>query len=97
MTARQLQEGADWLYRQFYRLDRIVWRTIRAALGVGSLPAYLGWRLNMTYRYDNRRDAIVGRNPALAEKPSLLARLRALAARRVKVAQASGGRPGDTA
>ena len=32
MTGRQLQDGADWLYRQFYRLDRIILRTVRAAL-----------------------------------------------------------------
>ena len=66
MTARQLQDGADWLYRQFYRLDRIILRTIRAAFTVGLLPAYLIWRLNMTYRYDNRREGIVGTDPAVA-------------------------------
>ena len=48
---------------QFYRLDRIILRTVRAAFTVGLLPAYLSWRLNMTYRYDNRRDGIIGRNP----------------------------------
>ena len=68
MTARQLQEGADWLYHQFYRLDRIILRTIRAAFSVGLMPTLLSFRLNMTYRYDNRREGIVGRNPALAEK-----------------------------
>ena len=71
MTGRQLQQGADWLYRQFYRLDRIIWRTIRAVFTVGLLPAYLNWRLNMTYRYDNRREGIVGRNPALAGRRRL--------------------------
>jgi radical SAM superfamily enzyme YgiQ (UPF0313 family) len=64
MTAQQLQDGADWLYRQFYRLDRIVLRTIRAIFTVGLMPAYLSFRLNMTYRYDNRREKIVGKNPA---------------------------------
>jgi radical SAM superfamily enzyme YgiQ (UPF0313 family) len=64
MTAEQLQDGADWLYRQFYRLDRIIARAIRAALTVGPMAAYLSFRLNMTYRYDNRREGIVGRNPA---------------------------------
>jgi radical SAM superfamily enzyme YgiQ (UPF0313 family) len=64
MTAQQLQDGADWLYREFYRLDRILLRTIRTVFTVGLLPAYLSFRLNMTYRYDNRRDGIVGRNPA---------------------------------
>ena len=63
MTGRQLQQGADWLYGQFYRLDRIILRTLRAAFTVGLLPAYLIWRLNMTYRYDNRREGIVGEIP----------------------------------
>ena len=31
MNSRQLQDGADWLYNQFYRLDRIIVRTVRAA------------------------------------------------------------------
>ena len=30
MTAAQLQDGADWLYRQYYRLDRIILRSLRA-------------------------------------------------------------------
>lgn len=63
MTAAELQAGADWLYRQYYRLDRIVLRTLRA-LRVGVTAAYLIWRLNMTYRYDNRREGVVGWNPA---------------------------------
>jgi len=67
MTARQLQDGADWLYRQFYRLDRIIVRTIRAVFTVGLMAAYLSFRLSMTYRYDNRREGIVGKNPALAD------------------------------
>ena len=75
MTGRQLQDGADWLYRQFYRLDRIILRTVRAALTVGLVPAYLIWRLNMTYRYDNRREGIVGENPARESRASLAARL----------------------
>jgi radical SAM superfamily enzyme YgiQ (UPF0313 family) len=68
MTARQLQDGADWLYHQFYRLDRILLRTIRAVFSVGLMPAYLSFRLNMTYRYDNRREKIVGKNPAAADQ-----------------------------
>jgi len=64
MTAEQLQAGADWLYRQFYRLDRIVLRTLRTAWTVGLIPAVLVWRLNLTYRYDNRREGIVGHDPA---------------------------------
>jgi hypothetical protein len=75
MTGRQLQDGTDWLYRQFYRLDRIILRTAHAALTVGLVPAYLIWRLNMTYRYDNRREGIVGHNPALESRASLGARL----------------------
>jgi radical SAM superfamily enzyme YgiQ (UPF0313 family) len=64
MTLGQLQNGADWLYSQFYRLDRIILRTARAALTIGIVPAYLIWRVNMTFRYDNRREGIVGANPA---------------------------------
>ena len=56
-------------------LDRIILRTVRAALTVGLLPAYLIWRLNMTYRYDNRREGIVGKNPAMESRASLRARL----------------------
>ena len=62
MTARQLQEG----------------RTGSTASSTGSTGSSCGrsrrvrrrpdaglfdWRLNMTYRYDNRREGIVGRNP----------------------------------
>ena len=64
MTSRQLQAGADWLYRQFYRLDRVLRRTVREFLTMGPTLAVLTWRLNRTYRYDNRRDQIIGRNPA---------------------------------
>ena len=64
MTAAQLQEGADWLYAQFYRLDRVLGRLLRAVFTCGWLPALLGLRLNLTYRYDNRREGITGRNPA---------------------------------
>jgi radical SAM superfamily enzyme YgiQ (UPF0313 family) len=64
MTAEQLQDGADWLYHQYYRLDRILWRTIRTALAAGLFPALLSWRLGITYRYDNRREGIIGKNPA---------------------------------
>ena len=76
MTPQELQEGADWLYAQYYRLDRILLRTLRTALTCGLLPAWLGLRLNLTYRYDNRREGIRGANPArrpgwpLADRPS---------------------------
>jgi len=71
MTARQLQGGADWLYAQFYRLDRILVRFVRAIFTVGWLPALLALKLNLTYRYDNRREGIVGRNPAAVPGRSL--------------------------
>jgi radical SAM superfamily enzyme YgiQ (UPF0313 family) len=64
MTAVQLQEGADWLYSQFYRADRILIRFVRTLCTCGWLPALLGLKLNLTYRYDNRREQIKGRNPA---------------------------------
>jgi len=71
MTAAELQDGADWLYRQFYRLDRIVLRTLRTLLTLGPLAAYLTWRLNLTYRYDNIREGIIGRDPAKAQAARL--------------------------
>jgi radical SAM superfamily enzyme YgiQ (UPF0313 family) len=64
MTQAQLQEGADWLYAQFYRADRILLRFLRTWWTCGWLPAVLGLKLNLTYRYDNRRERIRGRNPA---------------------------------
>ena len=64
MTAEELQAGADWLYRQFYRLDRIAWRFLRGLFTVGWKPALLGLKLGLTYRYDNQRENIVGSNPA---------------------------------
>lgn len=60
MSAEELQAGADWLYAQFYRLDRILGRFVRALFTVGVVPAVLGLRLGLTYRYDNRREGIVG-------------------------------------
>ncbi len=64
MTAAELQEGSDWLYGQFYRLDRIVLRSLRALPALGLAGAFLCFRLNMTYRYDNIRDGLTGHNPA---------------------------------
>ena len=64
MTAEELQAGADWLYGQFYRLDRILWRFARGFFTVGWKPALLGLKLGLTYRYDNKRENIVGSNPA---------------------------------
>jgi radical SAM superfamily enzyme YgiQ (UPF0313 family) len=63
MTAAELQGGADWLYRQFYRLDRVLWRFVRAFFALGWKPALLGLKLGLTYRYDNKREGIVGRKP----------------------------------
>jgi hypothetical protein len=63
MTAGQLQEGADWLYAQFYRIDRILVRFLRTLGTCGWVPALLGLKLNLTYRYDNRRERIRGSNP----------------------------------
>lgn len=67
MTATELQAGADWVYAQFYRLDRILWRFVRGIFSVGWMPALLGLKLGLTYRYDNRREGIVGWNPARVE------------------------------
>ncbi len=66
MTAAELQDGADWLYHQFYRLDRVILRCLRTLWVAGPVPAWAGWRLALTYRYDNRREGIRGRNPAAA-------------------------------
>ena len=67
MTPQQLQDGADWLRSQFYRLDRILWRFARGLFVVGLVPSLLGLKLNLTYRRDNRREHILGRNPARAK------------------------------
>jgi radical SAM superfamily enzyme YgiQ (UPF0313 family) len=64
MTAADLQDGADWLYRQYYRLDRIVLRALRSVPKIGLIGALLSLRLNLTYRYDNIREGLTGRNPA---------------------------------
>jgi radical SAM superfamily enzyme YgiQ (UPF0313 family) len=64
MTAADLQAGADWLYAQFYRLDRILWRFARSVFTIGWMPALLALKLGLTYRYDNKREGIVGWNPA---------------------------------
>ncbi len=65
MTAGELQNGADWLYREFYRLDRILARSLNALFTLGPIQALLSFRLNMTYRYDNIREGIIGKNPAV--------------------------------
>ena len=64
MSVRQLQAGADWLYAQYYRLDRILLRAVRSIFTIGPVAAYLSFRLGLNYRYDNIREGIVGYNPA---------------------------------
>lgn len=66
MTAVQLQSGADWLYIRFYRLDHIVLRFFRTLFSSGWVPAWLGLRLGLTYRYDNRREGLTRRNSEAA-------------------------------
>jgi len=78
MTAGELQAGADWLYSRFYRLDRIVLRSMRALFTLGPLSAVLVFRLNMTYRYDNIREGVKGRNPARKKGFSPFKRLESL-------------------
>jgi hypothetical protein len=63
MSAEELQAGADWVYAQFYRLDRILGRFARAVWTTGWVPAWLGLKLGLTYRYDNRREGIKGWDP----------------------------------
>lgn len=69
MNGAQLQNGADWLYNQYYRIDRIICRTLRALVTLGPLTAYLVYKLNMNYRYDNKREGIIGYNPAEKMEP----------------------------
>jgi len=64
MTAAELQDGADWFYRQFYRLDRVLGRCLRVLVRMGWTAAWMVFRLNRTYRYDIHREHIRGRNPA---------------------------------
>lgn len=71
MSPQELQDGADWLYVQYYRLDRIILRTLRALFKVGFFSAVLTWRLNMTYRYDNKLLKLKGKNP-LKEKSGFI-------------------------
>lgn len=60
MTAAELQQGADWLYAQFYRADRIVVRLLRTLFTCGWTSAVLGLKLNLTHRYDNIGERIRG-------------------------------------
>jgi radical SAM superfamily enzyme YgiQ (UPF0313 family) len=71
MSADELQAGADWLYAQFYRLDRVLWRFVRNLLSFRWMPALLGLKLGLTYRYDNKREKIIGRDPAVLKRHEL--------------------------
>ncbi|MEE4271891.1 MAG: radical SAM protein [Thermoanaerobaculales bacterium] len=68
MSAGECQAGADWLYSRFYRLDRILNRFARGLFTLGPAGALLGLKLGMTYRYDNKREGIVGSNPAVSRR-----------------------------
>ena len=67
MTKEDLQDGADWLIRQFYRPDRIFLRTLRALFTLGLAQAILSYRLNQTYHYDILRGKIIGSDPSISE------------------------------
>ncbi len=67
MTKEDLQDGADWLIRQFYRPDRIFLRTVRALFTLGLAQAILSYRLNQTYHYDILRGKIIGSDPSISE------------------------------
>ena len=69
-------------YAQFYRLDCILRGVARALFVLGWMPALLSLRLGLTYRYDNRREGIVGRNRACRVGRSWPAVIRALGMQR---------------
>jgi radical SAM superfamily enzyme YgiQ (UPF0313 family) len=71
MSSEQLQAGADWLYRSFYRLDRIALRALSALFTLGPRMAVVAWLLNLTYRRDNHQEELRGRDPALDALPVL--------------------------
>jgi radical SAM superfamily enzyme YgiQ (UPF0313 family) len=71
MTREELQAGADWLYRQFYRLDRVLLRAWRTGRIGGLASAIILLRVNLTYRYDNIRERIIGYDPARRKRGHL--------------------------
>ena len=58
MTAAELQDGADWLYAQFYRLDRILLRFLRGVFAVGLDAGGPGAEVepNLSLRQQTRAD-----------------------------------------
>ena len=68
MTARELQDGADWLYSRSCRLDRILARSARWVFRMGFLQAALVLKLNLTHRRDLIAQGRTGRNPARAHR-----------------------------
>ena len=84
MSREELQAGADWLYRQYYRLDRILLRTLRAAMQLGPTAAWLAFRLNMTYRADNLRERVSGWDPSARRATVTIRRQEAPSARGVQ-------------
>ena len=63
LTPHQLKQGADWLYHEFYRLDRILMRSFKAALRSGFAMGLFVLQLNLTYNRSNRLLKIEGQNP----------------------------------
>jgi len=58
MSQAELQTGADWIYAQFYRLDRILLRSARVFFRSGWAAAWVVFGLNMTYRYDVKQERL---------------------------------------
>jgi radical SAM superfamily enzyme YgiQ (UPF0313 family) len=69
MTSKELQEGHDWITRQFYRPDRIAARLARHALRSNGWPSVLyAAALDAAYWGRVRSWEIGGRNPAEARR-----------------------------
>lgn len=64
MSQQQLQNGANWLYDEYYKPWRIARRAWRSMLKLGPLAAMVLCKVNMTYRYDNLRESIHGKDPS---------------------------------
>lgn len=72
MSPQELQNGADWLLAQYYRLDRVIVRALRNLVKAGLFPAILSWKLNMTYRHDIKALKIKGSNPTAKKTKAFL-------------------------